>query len=400
MVSLTLTLPPFALPLAVGLAGAVLAATLGGRSKAWWGVAILLIATAVAARLVGHSALGATLGAASELAALALVAASGTKDAPAATRTFALALVPAIVAVGAGLVLIRLGHLRPAAPWDTVAVGLLMLGFALKLALVPLYFWLPVVARAVPAVSLVLIVGVVDTGVLADLAELAQVAPWILADHLAPWTVLAAASLLGGVALAIAETDLKTLLVFTGVADAGLILLGLLTADPVSQTGASLGLVGKALADTALFGAVACGEAALGRPLSIAGTRGLAGRLPVASAVFMVGAGALVGLPPSLGFSAHWRLFRAAEVVGGPVMVGLVFVAVAGLLLVMVRALHRVWLGPAETETPAPPAPVAARAVLIATALAIVASGLVPRIFEAPAEGPSHAIALVEGAAP
>lgn len=400
MVSPTLTLPPFALPLAVGLAGALLAATLGGRNKAWWGAAILLVATAVAARLVGHSALGATLGAASELAALALVAASGTKDARAAAGTFALALVPAILAVAAGLALTRMGHLHPAAPWDTLAVGLLLLGFALKLALVPLYFWLPVVARAVPAVSLVLIVGIVDTDVLADLAELSRVAPWIVADHLAPWTVLAAASLLGGVALAIAETDLKTILVFTGIADAGLILLGLVGSDPVSQTGADLGLVGKALADTALFGAVACGETALGRSLSIATTRGLAGRLPVASAVFMIGAGALVGLPPSLGFSAHWRLFRAAEVVGGPVMVTLVFAAVAGLLLVMVRALHRVWLGPSESEESAPSASLAARAVLIATALAIVASGLVPRLFEAPAETPSHALALVEGTVP
>lgn len=392
--------------LAVGLAALLLAAALGGRSPTWWVVAILAIAATLAARLLGHGGLASGLGAAGELAVLALVALSGTSQARAAARLWALVLVPAIVAVAIGSAVI--GHGHPAAPWDRIAVGLLILGFAVKLALVPLYVWLPTVARAVPAVTLILVLGVVDTAVLADLADLSRAAPWIVTDHAALWTGLAALSLLGGAVLALAETDLKVILAFVGVADAGLLLLGLLAADPVAATGTDVGLIGKALAETALFGAVACGETALGRPLSIADTRGLAGRLPVASAVFMVGAAAVVGLPPSLGFSAHWRLFRAAAEIGGPAMLALVFVAASLLLLVMVRALHRVWLGPSD-DVATPAAPVAARAVLVAVAIAIVASGLVPRLFETAPETAPHALAattlaptlaLAEGTAP
>lgn len=382
--------------LLVGLVALALAAVVRRPPAGWWVSAVAVIAATVLGRGLGGSPLGAAIGAFGEVAALGLLVTEGTANARAAARTWSLALLVGIAVVFAGLVLVGHGGVRPAAPWGAVAVGLFVLGFALKLALVPLYFWLAPVARAASATSMIVIVGVVDTGVVADLAELAETAPWIFADHLVVWGALAALTLIGGAALALAETDLKAILAFTGPVDAALMLLALLAPDAETRNAVAVGLVGHALAVTALFGAVAVGESRLGRSLSIEGARGLAGRLPVASGVFMVGAGALLGLPPSLGFSAHWRFFRAALEVGGPAMAGLVFVAVALVLLTLVRATHRVWLGPADGEA-ATPAPIAAHTVLVAVALAVIATGFVPRLFETVA--PAHAIALVEGAA-
>lgn len=379
------------LTLAVGLVGLVLAAVLGGEGRGWWIAALAVIACSALGRLAGHGIAGLGLAAAAEIAALGLVLAGRDAGARIAARTWATALVPAIVAVAAAFLLVDLGHHRPAAPWDGIAVGLFVLGFALKLGLVPLYFWLPVVARSASATSLVLIFGIVDAGVVADLAALRDLAPWVFTDHTGLWASLAVLSLLGAALLAVAETDLKAIVAFAGVVDAGFLLLGLLPADDVARTGVTLGLLGHALAVTAIYGAVACGETALGRPLSIADVRGLANRLPVASGVFMVGAAALVGLPPSLAFAAHWRLFRAAAEVGGAAMTAVVFVAASLVLLVMVRALHRVWLGPASEEI-AWSVPVAARAVLVAVALAVAGTGLVPRLFEP--SSPGHQIAL------
>lgn len=367
--------------LAVGLAGLVMAGALGGESRGWWAAALAVVAAAVLGRLAGHGTLGLALAALSELAALGLLFAGRDPGGRAAARIWASALIPAIVMVGAGFALTGLGHVRPAAPWDGLAIGLFVVGFGLKLALVPLYFWLPVVARSASATSLMLIAGIVDTGVVADLASLRDLAPWVFLDHPGPWIALAIVSMLGGALLALAESDLKAIVAFTGVVDAGFLLLGLMSADEVARTGVSLGLLGHAAAVTAVFGAIACGERSLGRSLSIADTRGLAGRLPVASGVFMVGAGALVGLPPSLAFSAHWRLFRAAEDVGGGIALAIAFAAASLVLLVMVRALHRVWLGPSNDEQ-APATPLLARGVLVAAALLIVATGLAPRLFE------------------
>ncbi len=385
------------LGLAVGLSALLLAAALGGERRGWWVAASVLIAASVFGRLVGHGVVGLGLGAIGEIAALGLVAAGGTPPTRAAVRTWGLALVPAIVAVGLGYGLTGLGHDRPAAPWDAIAVGLFALGFALKLALVPLYFWLPKVARAASATSLILIFGIVDVGVFADLVALRETAPWIFAEHHALWTGLAVISLLGGALLAVAETDLKAIVAFTGLAHGGMLLLGLIATDAASHTGVVVGLLGHAFAVTALFGAIACGEALIGRSLSIDDTRGLAGRLPVPSAVFMVGAGALVGLPPSLAFSADWRLFGAAWAVGGAAMVTVAFVAAAIVFLVMVRALHRVWLGPSENGQAAGGTPFAARAVLVAMALAIALGGIVPRLFEPTASAAHVALALTDG---
>lgn len=376
------------LGLAVGLVGLVLAAALGGEGRGWWIAALAVIACSTLGRLAGHGLLGLGLAAAAEIAALGLVLAGRDPAARAAARLWAVALVPAIIAVGLGFVLTGLGHHRPAAPWDGVAAGLFVLGFGLKLGLVPLYFWLPVTARSASATSLVLIFGIVDAGVLADLATLRDLAPWVFVGHTGLWAALAVASLLGGALLAVAETDLKAIVAFTGVVDAGFLLLGLIPADDVARTGVTLAVLGHALAVTAVYGAIACGETALGRPLTIADARGLAGRLPVASGVFMVGAAALVGLPPSLAFAAHWRLFRAAADVGGPAMIAVAFAAASLVLLVMVRALHRIWLGPAREEIAAS-TPLAARGVLLAVALAIAGTGLVPRLFE-PASLATH----------
>lgn len=384
----------FGLLLVVGAVAVVVAAAEPRRRGDWWAAAAVVVGATALGRLFGLSFAGTAVSAFGELAALALVRAEATPEARAATRIWALAVLPGIAAIVAGLVLVDFGRVRPAAPWSDVAVGLLVLGFALKLALIPLYFWLAPVARAASAVSLILVVVVVDTGVVADLAELGEAAPWIFADHVVLWRTLAAATLIGGALLALAETDLKTILAFTGPVDTALVLLAVLAPDDETRRGVAVGLTGHALAVTALFGAVAVGETSLGRPLSITDVRGLAGRLPVASAVFMVGGAALLGLPPSLGFSAHWRFFRAALEVGGPVLVGIVFVAVALMLLTLVRALHRVWLGPAGSEDGAA-APVAVRAVLIAVAIVVVATGLVPRAFEPTAE--PRSIALVTG---
>ena len=368
------------LSLAVGLVGLALAAVLGGVGRGWWIAALAVIACSAAGRLVGHGTLGLGLAAAAEIAALGLVLCDRSSGARAAATLWAAALVPAIVAVGLGFALTGLGHHRPAAPWDGVAVGLFVVGFALKLGLVPLYFWLPQMARAASATSLILIFDIVDAGVVADLAALRDMAPWVFGEHQGLWASLAVASLVGGALLAVAETDLKAIVAFAGVVDAGFLLLGLLPADATARAGVDFGLLGHALAVTAIFGAVACGEVALGRPLSIVDTRGLSGRLPVASGVFMVGAAALVGLPPSLAFAAHWRLFRAAADVGGWAMTAVVFVAATLVLLVMIRALHRVWLGPAGEEV-ASGVPVVARGVLVAVALIVAGTGLVPRLF-------------------
>ena len=74
-----------------------------------------------------------------------------------------------------------------------LVVGLLMVGFALKLALVPFYFWLPNVVETTSPMTTALIVGVVDIAEFIELAGLRLAIPWAFEGYQVLWLTLALA---------------------------------------------------------------------------------------------------------------------------------------------------------------------------------------------------------------
>jgi formate hydrogenlyase subunit 3/multisubunit Na+/H+ antiporter MnhD subunit len=343
----------------------------------WWAWAVLVVGLAAISQVVPHSWLGFVLSTASELAAVGLVWSRGTPEAARAARRYLLAVVLALVCITAALALTAKGEHMPAAPLDKLAVALMVVGFALKLGLVPVYFWVPAVARSSPAITTALIVAVVDIASFAELYALRGEAPWMFASYQGVWLALAVLSLLGGALLALAQSELKVMLAFSSVDDMGYLLIGLLTGGDAGLSGAWLGLVSHSVCKLLLFAAVGAAEQAIGRPVTLE-TRGLASRVPVASAAFMVGALAFLGVPPGIGFAGHWRLYLAGAELGGPVLLGAMALASALALLTYVRAIHRSWLGPCNLPQLARPAPHLAMAVLVVLAVAAVALGTVP----------------------
>ena len=294
----------------------------GGR--AWWWLAGTSAAFALAAvalsdsvRSAGTSWLSPILLDVGELAAVALVWSHGTAEAARTGRRYLAAIGPAIACtlIGAGLV-------ERAVPLsagvEKVALCLLVVGFALKLGLIPVYFWLPEVAAHAPAMTTALIVSVVDMATFRELAGLREGAPRLLDDYAVVWVVLALLSMLGGVLLALAQRDLKKMLAFSTITDLGLLLLGVVAGGPTGVVGASIGALSHSLSKVILFGAVDIAERRLGRPVTL-DTRGLAARLPVAAAVFVIGALGFIGVPPGFGFAGYWRMYVAVADYGGPV---------------------------------------------------------------------------------
>jgi formate hydrogenlyase subunit 3/multisubunit Na+/H+ antiporter MnhD subunit len=318
---------------------------------------------------------------AAELAAVGLVWSKGGAEAAQAARSYLLALLPAILLTTIGLSLIGLGEQHPPAPFDKIAVCLLVIGFALKLGLVPVYFWLPAVARCSPAMTTALIVAIVDMGSFSELHTLRGEAPWIFEAYHAVWLAMAMLSLLGGALLALAQKELKLLLAFSSIDDMGYLLLGLLAGGVSGMSGAWLGAISHSLCKLLLFGAVGVAEWSIGKPVTL-DTRGLASRVPVAAAAFMAGALGFIGVPPALGFIGHWRLYVAGAELGGPVLLALMYVASALSLLCYVRAIHRTWLGPAETTEAGPATPWPAAAVLVVLVASTVVLGFAPSVLK------------------
>jgi hydrogenase-4 component B len=200
-----------------------------------------------------------------------------------------------------------------------VAVLLALLGFGVKAGVVPLHVWLPEAHAAAPSHVSALMSGVLIKlglyGLLRTLGFLEPAAWWgpVLA-------ALGAVSGLVGIALALYQRDIKRALAYSSIENVGVILIGLGVGLWANDTGhpriAALALCGAMLHiwNHAMMKGVMF--LAAGSVLHGAGTRdlesmgGLMRRMPRTGALLVLGAAAIVGLPPLAGFTSEWLVYR------------------------------------------------------------------------------------------
>jgi len=225
-----------------------------------------------------------------------------------------------------------------------IVLALLLGGFAVKLALVPAYLWLPRVAERTPAPLVAVILAVVDVAALAELIALRHTAAWLFQPAW-PWLGLALLSAVGGAGLALAQRDVKRLLVFSSVTDTGFIVLAVTLAGRFGLSGAVVASAAGVLAKSLLFTALAGPEH--DGPVTLA-SRGLAVRHPLAAVAFIAGALTALGVPPTIGYAGHWRIYETAY--GGSwVYLALLVIATALSVLAYARVIAVCWWGAPKT---------------------------------------------------
>jgi formate hydrogenlyase subunit 3/multisubunit Na+/H+ antiporter MnhD subunit len=209
------------------------------------------------------------------------------------------------------------------APWLVAAVLLLALfGAGSKAGLVPLHVWLPLAHPAAPSH-----VSALMSGVMTKVAIYAFIR--IVFDLLGtpPWwsglLVLAIGGLTAvfGILSALIETDIKRALACSTIENVGIVFIslglalafradGLMTAGALALTAGLFHMLNHSLYKSLLF-------MGAGAVLTATGTRdmeqlgGLIHRLPVTSALFLLGAVAISALPPLNGFVSEWLAFQA-----------------------------------------------------------------------------------------
>ena len=257
---------------------------------------------------------------------------------------------------------------------NNLVIALLIAGFSLKLALVPLSLWLPMVAKAVPAPLIGLVVAVVDVAAFSELLILRQSAPWLF-EPMQVWLAVALVSALGGAFLMIAQRDLKRMLAFSTIEDMGYLIFGVTVGGNLGLGGAYLGLAVHAMAKALLFCSLAFVEAD-GIPLTL-NARGLMTRYPWSGMGFIVGALNMLGLPPLAGFGARWQLYEVATQIGLPFL-GTLLLASAFAVLAYTRVIALYWWGP--TEESRKREPVLLAVALAGVCIALLSIGLWPRL--------------------
>ncbi|MGA2673920.1 MAG: proton-conducting transporter membrane subunit [Terracidiphilus sp.] len=328
---------PVLLGLGCGVAFAALLVAAGAQ-KAWRGLLPLLALSGVAAM----AALWMTqplprliLLEASTFLALALVWHTGSRRA-----AWIYSVVVALSA--ASLIAGQLALQQGSAEW---ARALLLGGFVLKLAIVPLLLWLPAVAEAVPALAMGLIVAVVDIAAFGEFYLTASAHPELLSPD-GVWIAAAIATSLLASLLMLTESNLKRLLALSTIEDMGFLLLGIASANQLGLRGALFAATVHALAKALLFISLSAPEA---DGALINDARGLASRYPVSAAGFLAGMLAMLGVPPLLGFAGRWRLYQTAAEMNHWLLAGFILSSMFA-LLAYVLCFTRCWWGPRDAE--------------------------------------------------
>ena len=186
-----------------------------------------------------------------------------------------------------------------------VAMGLLVVGFAFKVAAVPFHMWTPDVYQGAPtAVTAFMSAGTK----IAAFAALIRVLDVGFQPLTWDWTpiviVLAAVTVVVGSVLAIAQTDIKRLLAYSSIAHAGFILIGLSAANQDGIQAALFYLLTYSVMILGAFGVVMLVSYRGEDRTAIGSYAGLARRSPLLAGLMTLFLLSAAGIPPAAGFIA------------------------------------------------------------------------------------------------
>jgi multicomponent Na+:H+ antiporter subunit D len=207
----------------------------------------------------------------------------------------------------------------------------IVVGLGIKAAMFPLHGWLPGAYSFAPSLVSVLLSATATKAAIYLITRFAlDVFPpdaafgefflhWVLAP-------LAATAAIACSIQAIFEREVRRMLAFSSVAQAGFILLGISMATAAGVSAGLFYLMAHALLKSGMF--MALGGLAMSlRARSLADFAGVARDAPWSAAAFGVGAASLVGAPLTMGFLAKWRLIEAGLMAGQIWIVAVIAIA-------------------------------------------------------------------------
>ena len=207
-----------------------------------------------------------------------------------------------------------------------VALLLVLVGFGFKVSAVPFHFWSPDVYEGAPT-PITAFISVASKA--AGFAVLVRVMVAVFPDVEGYWAPLVAVisvfTMTLGNTLALAQRNIKRLLAYSSIAQAGYALIGLAALSESGIAAVIFYLLMYTVTNLATFGVIILAVRSIGSD-EIADYAGLSRRSPGLALVFLIGFLSLGGMPPLAGFFGKFFIFTAA------VESGLVWLAVIGVL--------------------------------------------------------------------
>lgn len=248
-------------------------------------------------------------------------------------------------------------------PLLLVGVGLLLVGLAFKASVAPFHQWTPDVYEGAPTPVTAFMAVATKGAVLALLLRLSAEALAPVRDN---WTVvvavLATITIVVGNLGALRQESIKRMLAYSGVAQVGYLLTGVVVGTGLGVAAVVFYLMVYVLMNTGPFAVVIARERA-GAGDGLRGMRGLGREAPLLAWPMTICMIALAGLPVTAGFVGKILLVQAA-VFGGWAWLGVVIVIGSAISLgYYLRVIAAIWM-PAggELSERAPGEPVLAGA--------------------------------------
>src|SRR5690606_33469565 len=258
-----------------------------------------------------------------------------------------------------------------------------------KLGVAPFHMWVPDIYQGAPTAITLMVAAAPKLAAFAITVRLlVEGMSFAGSDWQQMMAVMAVASLVLGNLAAIAQTNFKRMLAYSGIAQIGFMLLGFVPAVVVGDAAAAANAYGSALYYVLVYVLTTLGTFGLVMFLSradheaeqISDLAGLNKRSPLLAAAMLVFMFSLAGIPPTVGFVAKLAVLQALITTGSPLLIQLAIFAVVMSLVgayYYLRVIKVMYFDEPTDSTPLPTGG-AARAVLSVNALAVLLLGILP----------------------
>ncbi len=264
-----------------------------------------------------------------------------------------------------------------------VAIGMAMLlvGLLFKVAAVPFHQWTPDVYQGAPTPVTGFMAATVKIAAFGALLRVLYVSLGGMRWDWEPmlW-IIAVLTMLVGSIVAITQTDIKRMIAYSSIAQAGFILVGVVAASREGLAASMFYLIAYAFTTIGIFAVIAMVRDGSGEATHLSKWVGLGKKSPLVASVFAIFMLALAGIPLTSGFIGKFGVFTAAIDSGA---IWLVIVAVIASLIAAffyVRVIVLMFFSDPTPETASVVVPSAFTTIALAAGATVtVVLGIVPQ---------------------
>lgn len=227
----------------------------------------------------------------------------------------------------------RVIAMQPVTPALVLAMVMLVAGLGFKISAVPFHMWSPDVYEGAPTpVTSFLAMGSKAASFAILLRLFIAALPGVWENWTMVVAILAAVTMIVGNLVAIPQTNVKRLLAYSSIAQAGYIMVGLVTASEAGIKGVMFYAFLYVFATVGAFTVAAYFYNVTGSD-ELKDYAGLSQRSPLMAAVMLVAMLSMAGIPPLAGFVGKFYLFKT-------IIDGYLWLAFIGLIMSMVSVYY------------------------------------------------------------